>query len=134
MRQIAQFFLEGESPTLKLCYYTNQVKQLKNISWFLLDSFQTNNVSKITCSISLEDFWLNFKFLFLLHITQSFVLKIRYLQLRRKKFVLRGAIGSNLPCYALSFLVHFILVTIFKAFLLLKILLSTVLKLANSIL
>ena len=37
------------------------INQHKNLLWFLLDSFLTCNVLKITCSIPMEDLSLNFK-------------------------------------------------------------------------
>ena len=69
---------------------TFYIIQHKKLSWFSLDSFLTCNVLKITCSIPMEDFSLNFKVVILITIFLVFCLK-----LLRKSSVLKGVIGSN---------------------------------------
>ena len=100
---------------------------------FLFDSLLTYNILKIASSIPMEDFGLNFK-LFILITTTWLVFC-----LRNKRFIVTVQTFCPKrsywikPCETLSFLVHFILFAICITFLLVKILLSTVLKSTNFI-
>ena len=62
----------------KLCgTMTFYMRQHKNLLRFLFDSFLTCNVLKITCSIPMEDFSLNFKVFILITTCLVFCLKNR---------------------------------------------------------
>ena len=53
------------------------IKHHENLLRFIFDSFLTCNVLKFTSSVTMEDFSLNFKFLFLLSLVWSFVFEMR---------------------------------------------------------
>ena len=104
---------------------TFYIKQHENLLWFL-----TSNVLKITCSIPMEDFSLIFKVFILFTICFVFCLKNQTFVVTAQKFCMEENYWMK-PCKSLTFLVHFILFAICVTFLLLKVLLSTVLKSAN---
>ena len=120
---------------LKFYYKTSRtmafyIKHHKNLLLFIFDSFLTCNVLKITSSVPMEDFSPNLK---------VFILIMTYLvfSLRNERFVVtveklrpKGSYWIK-PSETLSFLVHFILFAICITFLLVKILLSMVLKSVN---
>ena len=111
---------------------TFYIKQHQNLLCFLFDSFLTCNVLKITGGIPMEDFSLNFKVFTLVTTCLVFCLKNKTFVVTVQKFCPKGSYWIK-PCENLSFLVHFILFVICITFLLVKILLSTVLKTANFI-
>ena len=113
----------------KMTFY---IKQHENILCFLFDSFLTCNVLKITCSIPIEDFSLNFKVFILITTCLVFCLKNKIFVVTVQKFCPKGSYWFK-PWESLSFLVHSILFAICITFLSVKILLSTVLKSANFI-
>ena len=104
----------------------------KNLLCFLFDLFLTCNVLKITCSIPMEDFSLNFKVFILITTCLVFFLKNKTFVVTMQKCCPKGSYWIK-PCESLSFLVHFIFFAICITFLLVKILLSTVLKSVNFI-
>ena len=108
---------------------TFYVKQHENLLWFLLDSFLTCNVLKITWSISME-LSLNFKVFILITIYLVFCLKNKTFVVTAQKFYTKGSYWIK-PCTSLSFLVHFILFTSCITSLLVKTLFSTLLKSPN---
>ena len=100
---------------------------------FLFDSFLTYNILKIPSSIPMEDFSLNFKLFILITTTWLvFCLRNKRFLVTVQKFCPKSSYWIK-PCETLSFLVHFILFAICITFLLVKILLSTVLKSTNFI-
>ena len=109
---------------------TFYIKQHENLLCFLFDSFLTCNVLKVTCSILMEDFSLNFKVFILITTCLLVCLKIRHFSYVAK--IPEGSYWIK-PRKSLSFLVHFILFAICVTFLLVKILLATVLKSAKFI-
>ena len=121
---------------LKFYYKTSgtmsYIKHHENVLQFIFDSFLTYNVLKITRSVPTEDFSLNFKVFI-------FVITCLVFSLRNERFVNTvqkfGPKGSYWikPSETLSFLVPFILFVICITFLLVKILLSTLLKSVNFI-
>ena len=111
---------------------TFYIKQHENFLCFLLDSFLTCNVLKITCSIPIEDFSLNFKVFILITTSLVFCLKNKTLVVTVQKFCPKGCYWTK-PWESLSFLVHYIVFAICITFLSVKILLSTVLKSGNFI-
>ena len=116
----------------KICgIMTFYIKQHENFLWFLFDLFLTCNVLKVTCSIPMEDFSLNFKVFILITICLVFCLK-NMIVVMVQKFCPKGSYMIK-PCESLSFLVHFILFAICITFLLGKILLSMVLRSINFI-
>ena len=98
---------------------TFYIKQHENFLWFLFDLFLTCNVLKITCSIPMEDFGLNFKVCILITIYLVFYLKSKTFAVTAQNVCTKGIYWIK-PCESLSFLVHFILFTICIIFLLVK--------------
>ena len=122
---------------LKFYYITSgtmtfYIKHHENLLHFIFDSFLTCNVLKITCSVPIEDFSLNFK-VFILVITclvsslrnERFVVTVQKFRPKESYWIK--------PSETLSFLDHFGFFFICITFLLVKILLSTVLKSVNFI-
>ena len=109
---------------------TFYIKQHENLSCIFFDSFLTCNVLKITCSIPIEDFSLNFKVFILITTCLVFCLKNKTFVAMEQKFCPNRSYWIK-PWESLSFLVHLILFAICITFLSVKILLSTVLKSAN---
>ena len=107
---------------------TFYIKRHENI----FDSFLTCNVLKITSSVPMEDFSLNFKVFILIITCLVFCLRNERFVVTVQKFCPKGSYWIK-PSETLSFLVHFILFAICITFLLVKILLSTVLKSVNFI-
>ena len=101
-------------------------------SCFLFDSFLTCNVLKITCSIPIEDFSLNFKVFILITTCLVFCLKNKTFVVTVHKFCPKGSYCIK-PWESLSFLVHFIIFAICITLLAVKRLLSMVLKSTNFI-
>ena len=106
---------------------TFNTKQHNKLSRFLLDSFLTCNVLELTCSIAMEDFSLNFKVFILITVYFVFHLKNNIFVLMVQKFCIKGSYWLK-SCERFSVLVHFILFIICVIFLLVKTLLSMVLK------
>ena len=98
---------------------TSCFKHHENLLCFLLSSFLTYNVLKITSSISMEDFNLNFKVFILITTYLVFCLRNKRFVATVQKFCHKGRYWIK-PCEALSFLVHFIYFAIFITFLLVK--------------
>ena len=101
-------------------------------SCFLFDSPLTCNVLKITCSIPMEDFSLNFNVFILITTCLVLCLKNKTFVVTVQKLCPKGSYWIK-PCESLSLLVHFILFAICITFLLVKILLYALLKSANFI-
>ena len=98
---------------------TSCFKHHENLLCFLFNSFLTCNVLKITSSISMEDFNLNFKVFILITTYLVFCLRNKRFVATVQKFCHKGRYWIK-PGEALSFLVHFILFAIFITFLLVK--------------
>ena len=111
---------------------TFYIKLHENLLRFVFDLFLTCNVLKITSSVPMEDFSLNFNVFVVIMVCLVFCF-------RNTRFVVTVQIFCPKKSYwikpseTLSFLVHFILFAICITFLLVKILLSTVLKSVNFI-
>ena len=75
---------------------TFYIKQHENLLCFLFDSFLTCYVLKITRSIPIEDFSLNFKVFILITTCLVFCLKNKTFIVTVQKFCPKGVIGSNL--------------------------------------
>ena len=106
------------------------IKHHGSLLRFIFDSFLTCNVLKITSSIPMEDFSLNFKAYIHIITCLVFCLRNERFVVTVQKFCPKGSYWIK-PSETLSFLVHFILFAICIRFLLVKILLSTVLKIVN---
>ena len=81
---------------------TFYIKQHENLLWFLLDSFLTRIVLKITGSIPMKDFSLNFKVF--IHFTIClvfFCLKNKTFVVMVQKFCPKGSYWIK-PCESLS--------------------------------
>ena len=98
---------------------TSCFKHHENLLCFLFNWFLTCNVLKITSSISMEDFNLNFKVFILITTCLVFCLRNKRFVATVQKFCHKGRYWIT-PCEALSFLVHFILFADFITFLLVK--------------
>ena len=109
---------------------TFYIKHHENLLHFIFDSFLTRNILKITSSVPMEDFSLNFKVFILIITCLVFCLRNERFVVTVQKFNLKGSYWIR-PSETLSFLVHFILFVICITFLLVKILLSAVLKSIN---
>ena len=82
---------------LKMCgIMTFYIEQHENLLRFLFDSFLTCNGLKITCSISMEDFSLNFKVSILITICLVFCLKNKTFLVMVQKFCPKGSCWINL--------------------------------------
>ena len=108
---------------------TFYIKHHENLLHFIFDSFLTCSVLKITSSVPMEDFSLNFK-VFIIITYLVFSLRNERFVVTVQKFRPKGSYWIK-PSETLSYLVHFILFFICITFLLVKILLSTVLKSVN---
>ena len=120
---------------LKFYYKTSgtmtfYIKHHENLLHFIFDWFLTCNVLKITGSVPMEDFSLNFKVFILIITCLVFSLRNERFVVTVQKFGPKGSYWIK-PSETISFLVHFILFVICITFLLVKILLSTVLKSVN---
>ena len=111
---------------------TFYIKHHQNLLHFIFDSLFTCNVLKITSSVPMEDFSINFKVFILIITCLVFSLRNKRFVVMVQKFGPKGSYRIK-PSETLSFLVHFILFVICITFLLIKILLSTVLKSVNFI-
>ena len=111
---------------------TFYIKHQENLLRFIFDSFLTCNVLKITSTVPMEDFSLNFKVFTLIITCLVFCLRNERFVVTVQKFCPKGSCWIK-PSETLSFLVHCILFAICITFLLVKILLSTVLKSVNFI-
>ena len=122
---------------LKFYYKTSgtmtfYIKHHENLLRFIFDSFLKCNVLKFTSSIPMEDFRLNFKVFIIIITCLVFYLQNERFVVTVQKFGHKESYWIK-PSETLSFLVHFILFAICITFLLVKILLSTVLKSVNFI-
>ena len=108
------------------------IKHHENLLRFIFDSFLTCNVLKFTSSVTMEDFSLNFKVFILIITCLVFCLRNERFVVTVQKFGPKGSYWIK-PSETLSFLVPFILFVICITFLLVKILLSTLLKSVNFI-
>ena len=111
---------------------TFYIKHHENLICFSFVSFLTCNVLKIACSIPVEDFSLNFKVFVPITTCIVFCIRNKRFVVMVQKFCPKGSYWIK-PCESLNFLVHFILFTICVTFLLVKILLSMILKSTNFI-
>ena len=111
---------------------TFYIKHHENLLHFILDLFLTCNILKITSSIPMEGFSLNFKVIILIITCLVFCLQNERFAVTAQKFGPKGSYWIK-PSETLSFLLHFIIFVICITFLLVKILLSTVLKSVNFI-
>ena len=111
---------------------TFYIRHHENLLHVIFDSFLTCNVLKITSSTPMEDFSLNFEVFVLIITYLVFSLGNERFVVTVRKFHPKGSYWIK-PSETLSFLVHFILFAICITFLLVKRLLSTVLKSVNFI-
>ena len=108
------------------------IKRHENLLRFIFDSFLKCNVLKFTSSVPMEDFRLNFKVFILIITCLVFYLQNERFVVTVRKFGPKESYWIK-PSETISFVVHFILFFICITFLLVKILLSTVLKSINFI-
>ena len=111
---------------------TFYIKHHENILRFIFDSFLTCNVLKITSLVPMEEFSLNFNVFILIITCLVLCLRNERFVVTVQKFCPKGKYQIK-PSETFSFLVHFILFAICITFLLVKRLLSTVLKSVNFI-
>ena len=111
---------------------TFSIKHHENHLCFIFDSFLTCNVLKINQLHPMEDFSLNFEVFILIITCLVFCVRNKRFVVTEQRFCPKGSYWIK-PCGTWSFLAHFILFAICMAFLLLKILLSTVVKSVNII-
>ena len=112
---------------------TFYIKHQENLLCFIFDSFLTCNVLKITSSVPMEDFSLNFKVFVLIITCLIFCLRNKRFVVMVQKFCLKGSYWIK-PCETLAKFLYFILFAICVTFLLVKTLLFSVLKSVNFIL
>ena len=111
---------------------TFYIKHHENLLRFIFDSFLTYNVLKLTSSVPMEDFSRNFKVFILIITCLVFCLRNERFVVTVQKFGPKGSYWIK-PSKTLGFLVPFIPFVICIKFLLVKILLSTLLKSVNFI-
>ena len=124
-----KFYSKMTYYTLYMCdTMTFYIKHHENLLCFLFGSFLTCNVLKITCSIPMEDFSLNFKVFVLITTYSVFCRRNKRFVVTWQKFCLKRSYWIK-PSE--NFLVNFIVFAIYATFLSVKISLSTVLKSIN---